>query len=215
LAILDKGSPIRDIYSALAVIRRNAQVQAQLIDDLLDMNRLLAGNIQLEMSAVDVATLLQSTMQGLQPAADAKGVQLIASVASGAGQMLADPRRLQQVLWNLLHNSLKFTPAGGRVEIHIERAHGSVQITVRDNGQGISAAFLPHVFERFRQQDSSTTRVSSGLGLGLSITKHLVELHGGRISAVSPGEGQGATFVVQMPAADEQRIGASSAHRAR
>ena len=212
LSMLDSGKSTRDPRSALAVIRRNAEVQARLIEDLLDMNRLMAGNVQLEMSLLDIGGLVQTTIQGLQPAADAKGVQLIGSVPSEAGEMLADSRRLQQVLWNLVHNAIKFTPASGRVNIDVERARGYVQITVRDNGQGISAAFLPHVFERFRQQDSSTTRASSGLGLGLSIAKHLVELHHGSISVTSAGEGQGATFVVKMPVVREQSIGAVAAH---
>jgi signal transduction histidine kinase len=165
----------------------------------------MEGNVQMEMTLIDVASLLQTATQGLQPAADAKRVEMIASVESGTGQVFADSRRLQQVLWNLVHNAIKFTPSGGRVEIHIQRAQGCVQITVRDNGQGISAAFLPHVFERFRQEDSSTTQPSSGLGLGLSITKHIVELHGGSISVVSPGQGLGATFVVRVPASMNAR----------
>ena len=205
LAILDSGKSVRDPHAALAVIRRNAELQAQLIEDLLDMNRLMEGNVQMEMTLIDVASLLQTATQGLQPAADAKRVEMIASVESGTGQVFADSRRLQQVLWNLVHNAIKFTPSGGRVEIHIQRAQGCVQITVRDNGQGISAAFLPHVFERFRQEDSSTTQPSSGLGLGLSITKHIVELHGGSISVVSPGQGLGATFVVRVPASMNAR----------
>ena len=209
LAILDSGKSVRDTRSALAVIRRNAELQAQLIEDLLDMNRLMAGNVQIEVTPVDLGALLQTTTQGLQPTADAKGVQIFASVESGAGPILADARRLQQVLWNLVHNAVKFTPSGGRVEIHIERAQGCVQITVRDTGQGISPAFLPHVFERFRQEDSSTTRESSGLGLGLSITKHIVELHGGTIGVLSPGEGLGATFIVRVPAAELDRAGAA------
>jgi signal transduction histidine kinase len=199
LSILESGKPIRDTYSALAVIRRNAQIQAKLIEDLLDMNRLLSGTFQLQIVPVDIGCLLQTTMQGLQPAADAKGVQIIASVESAVGQMQADSRRLQQVLWNLVHNAIKFTPKGGRAEIHLQRVHGFVELTVKDNGQGISPQFLPHVFERFRQQDSSTTREAFGLGLGLSIAKHLVELHGGTISASSAGEGLGATFTVRVP----------------
>jgi signal transduction histidine kinase len=199
LSILESGKPIRDTYSALAVIRRNAQIQAKLIEDLLDMNRLLSGSFHLMIGDVDIGALLQTTMQGLQPAADAKGVQLIASVDTGLGQVQADGQRLQQVLWNLVHNAIKFTAKGGRVEIRIQRVLGSVEITVKDNGQGIAADFLPHVFERFRQQDSSSTRESFGLGLGLSIAKHLVELHGGTITAYSPGSGLGASFVVQVP----------------
>ncbi len=201
LSILDSGKPIRDIYSVLGVVRRNAQVQATLIDDLLDMNRLLAGTMRVEVREVEVAALVQGTLQALQPAADSKGVQLLASVDSAATPIVADAQRLQQVLSNLVNNAIKFTSAGGRVEIRIQRVAGNVQFTVQDNGQGIAPDFLPHVFERFRQQDSTTTRSTFGLGLGLSIAKHLVELHGGTITAASDGIGCGATFVVRLPVA--------------
>jgi signal transduction histidine kinase len=199
LSILESGQPIREVHSALAVINRNAQMQAKLIDDLLDMNRLMSGNLQLEIGVLDVGGLLQNTMQGLKPAADAKGVQVIASVEA-VPQARGDSRRLQQVLWNLVHNAIKFTPKQGRVEIHVHHVAGDLQITVTDNGQGISPLFLPHVFERFRQQDASSTRATSGLGLGLSIAKQIVELHGGTITASSPGDGLGSTFVVVVPA---------------
>jgi len=199
LSILESGKPIREIHSALAVIARNAQMQAKLIDDLLDMNRLVAGNVRLDVAAVDFGGLLQTTMQSLQPAADARGVQLIASVDSNVGEIHADARRLQQVLWNLVHNSVKFSTRQGRVEIRVQRHPEGLRITVKDNGQGISASFLPHVFERFRQQDASSTRSAFGLGLGLSIAKHLIELHGGTITAHSAGDGQGSTFVVSVP----------------
>ena len=201
LSILESGKPIREIHSALAIINRNARIQAKLIEDLLDMNRLMAGNVQLEISAVDLGTLLQATMQALQPAADAKGVQLIAAVPAGSGELLADGRRLQQVLWNLVHNAIKFTPPHGRVEIRVRHDDKQLEITVQDNGQGITPSFLPHVFERFRQQDASATRPTFGLGLGLSIAKHLIELHGGTIAAASAGDGAGATFSVRIPCA--------------
>jgi signal transduction histidine kinase len=199
LSILESGKPIREIHSALAIISRNAHIQAKLIEDLLDMNRLMAGNVQLEVAAVDLGSLLQATMQSLQPAADAKGVQLIAAVSAGNGELLADGRRLQQVLWNLVHNAIKFTPAHGRIEIRVRRDDAHLEITVQDNGQGISPSFLPHVFERFRQQDATTTRAAFGLGLGLSIAKHLIELHGGTIAAASAGDGAGSTFSVRLP----------------
>ena len=201
LAILDSGKPIRDLSSILSVVRRNAQVQAMLIDDLLDMNRLLSGTMRLDVHPVDVAGVVQATLQALQPAADSKGVQLVASVNPATTPIMAEARRLQQVLTNLVNNAIKFTPAGGRVDVRIQRVGGDVQFTVKDNGQGISPDFLPHVFERFRQQDSTTTRSAFGLGLGLSIAKHLVELHGGTITAASDGVGCGATFVVRLPAA--------------
>src|SRR5919198_4089098 len=198
LDTLAKGTPIRDTQSTVAVIQRNAQIQAKLIDDLLDMNRLIAGNLQGDLAPVDVGTTLKTTIQGLRPAADAKGIQLNATVGAPSISVLADARRLQQILWNLLHNSIKFTPKDGRVDVKVEQHNGHVNIEVRDNGQGISREFLPHVFERFRQQDSSSTRESPGLGLGLSIAKHLAELQGGTISAFSDGEGTGATFTVEL-----------------
>jgi PAS domain S-box-containing protein len=200
LSILESGKPVRDLQSILEVIGRNAQIQARLIDDLLDMNRLLSGNAHLDLSAVDIAALLQATLQGLQLAADAKGVIIVATLEPGVGGMLGDSRRLQQVLWNLIHNAIKFTPAQGRVEISVHRTDGDIEIAVVDTGRGISPSFLPHVFERFRQQDASSTRATFGLGLGLSIAKQLVELHGGTISAHSDGEGCGARFVVRLPA---------------
>ena len=198
--ILESGKPVRDIGSALDVIRRNADTQARLIEDLLDMNRLLSGNFKLEISRVDVGNLLRATIQGLQPAADAKGVRLTASVDSPPPTVFGDTRRLQQVLWNLVHNAIKFTAKGGQVEIRIRQEGGELEIAVHDTGRGISPDFLPHVFERFRQEDGSATRRAGGLGLGLSISKHLVELHGGTIDASSGGTGEGSTFVVQIPA---------------
>jgi len=201
LAILESGKPVREIHSALTIIRRNSELQARLIDDLLDMNRLLSGNFTLELAEVDPGHMLQTTMQALRPAADSRRVQMIAAV-DPVGEIRVDGRRLQQVLWNLVHNAIKFTPAGGRVELRLTRSPGTVQISVADNGRGISPQFLPYVFDRFRQQDASTTREAFGLGLGLSIAKHLVELHGGSIEAFSDGAGHGATFVVTLPAAN-------------
>jgi signal transduction histidine kinase/DNA-binding response OmpR family regulator len=200
LSILESGKPVRDLQSVLEVIARNAQIQAKLIDDLLDMNRLLSGNIHLDVGPIDIGNLLQASLQGLQPAADAKEVALKSSIDPAAGEMVADARRLQQVVWNLVHNAIKFTPAHGRVEVDVRRVETDLRITVGDNGRGISPAFLPHVFERFRQEDASSTRETFGLGLGLSIAKQLVELHGGTIAAHSDGDGKGATFVVQLPA---------------
>jgi PAS domain S-box-containing protein len=199
LDALTKGRPIRETRSALLVVQRNAQIQAKLIDDLLDMNRLLSGNLRLELTPVDIGATVRTTLQGLRPAADAKGLHLECLIDPPEIGAPADARRLQQVLWNLLHNAIKFTPRGGRVEVRVSQRRGHVEIVVQDNGHGIIREFLPHVFERFRQQDSSTTRESTGLGLGLSIARHLVELHGGTVSAFSDGEGRGATFVVELP----------------
>jgi len=200
LSILESGKPVREIHSALSVIARNAHMQAKLIDDLLDMNRLISGNIRLEVGTVNVGTLLEAAMQSLRPAAEARGVQLIGSIDANVGDIQGDSRRLQQVLWNLVHNAIKFSHRQGRVEIHVQQSVHTLQVVVRDNGQGIAPDFLPHVFERFRQQDASSTREAFGLGLGLSIAKHLVELHGGTISAHSRGPGKGSTFVVRVPA---------------
>jgi PAS domain S-box-containing protein len=200
LSILESGKPIREIHSALAVISKNARMQAKLIEDLLDMNRLMTGNVRLELEPVDVGALLQSTMQSLQPAAVARNVQLIAAMSSGLGEIVADSRRLQQVLWNLVNNAIKFSNESGRVELHLQSESEGLVLTVKDDGQGIAPSFLPFVFDRFRQQDASPTRSAFGLGLGLSISKHLVELHGGVISAHSAGPGQGATFIVRLPA---------------
>ena len=203
LSILESGKPIREVHSALAVIARNAQIQAKLIEDLLDMNRLMSGNLRLELSPVRIGSLLQTTMQSLQPAADARGVTIIASVDPGMSDVIADGVRLQQVLWNLVHNAIKFSHDSGRVEIYVQRDAEAMLLMVKDNGRGISPDFLPHVFERFRQQDGSPTRSAHGLGLGLSIAKHLVELHGGTITAQSAGTEQGATFVARIPVASK------------
>jgi signal transduction histidine kinase len=184
--------------AVLAIIRRNAEMQARLIDDLLDMNRLLSGNVTLELGTVDMGAILHRTIQALQPAADAKRVRLIA-VLDAPAACRGDARRLQQVLWNLAHNAIKFTPAGGYVELRLTRADDAVQVSVSDTGRGIAPAFLPYVFDRFRQQDSSASRESSGLGIGLSIARHLAELHGGTIQARSAGVDQGATFTVTLP----------------
>jgi signal transduction histidine kinase len=210
LDTLTSGKPVRDPHAALAVIQRNAQVQAKLIDDLLDMNRLMAGNVRLELARVDVSATLRAAIQGLHPAAEAKAVT-VNTVVPASVTAVADPRRLQQILWNLLHNAIKFTPAGGRVEARVEERDGRVWIVIQDSGRGISREFLPYVFERFRQQDSSTTRDSPGLGLGLAIAKHLVELHGGAISGFSDGEDRGASFTVDLAAATAE-IEPSMAH---
>jgi signal transduction histidine kinase len=199
LTILESGEAVRDLQSTLAIIRRNAEIQARLIDDLLDTNRLISGRFHLEMTDVDMPALLQTTVQSLQPMADRKGVLLTMAVGDHLRAVNGDSRRLQQILWNLLHNAVKFTPGGGRVQIDLSQADAVVEIMVRDTGCGISPDFLPMVFERFRREDASPVDLSSGLGLGLAITKELVELHGGTIRADSEGPGAGATFVVRVP----------------
>ncbi|HVW03769.1 MAG TPA: hybrid sensor histidine kinase/response regulator [Vicinamibacterales bacterium] len=200
LSMLETGMGARDVQLALATVRRNAELQAKLIDDLLDMSRLTSGTLRLEMDRVDLGQLLQTTLRELQPAADRKGVALVAAVSPDLRAVAGDDRRLQQVLWNLLHNAVKFTPEGGRVAADIRMVEGCVEIVVQDNGRGISPAFLPHVFERFRQERGISTSGTAGLGLGLAITRQLVELHGGTIRAWSAGTDAGATFIVRVPA---------------
>jgi signal transduction histidine kinase len=201
LHLMTSGKSTRTTASALAVIERNARLQAQLIDDLLDINRLTAGHVQLDVSTIDIAAVVRASVQSLQPVADAKGVQFAVSIDPAVTAIVGDPGRLQQILWNLLNNAIKFNRPGGRIDVHVQPNSGGVQISVVDTGRGIAAEFLPRVFEKFWQGDSSTTRAAGGLGLGLAITKHLVELHGGEIEVSSPGEGLGSTFVVRLPVA--------------
>ncbi|WP_437977909.1 response regulator [Sorangium sp. So ce295] len=186
---------------ALETVERNAQAQAQLIDDLLDISRIMAGKLRLDVHPIELAPVIDAALEVVRPAADAKGVRLQSHLEPGVGAVAGDAGRLQQVVWNLLNNAVKFTPRGGVVRIRLDRADGSAEITVSDTGQGIEPAFLPYVFEQFRQAESGTTRRHGGLGLGLTIVKSLVEMHGGTAHALSDGEGRGATFVVQLPLA--------------
>ena len=175
----------------MAVIQRNAQVQAKLIEDLLEMNKLTSGTARLEIAPLDVGATVDATLESLKPTADTKGVRLSLTREPALPRIQADGRRVQQILWNLLHNAVKFTRSGGRVEVGASSSDEYVRIVVKDTGQGIAPDFLPYVFDRFRQADPSTTRGTWGLGLGLSIAKHLVELHGGSIEASSQGVGSG------------------------
>jgi PAS domain S-box-containing protein len=184
---------------ALETIERNAKNQKQIIEDLLDVSRIITGKLSLEVRPVELASLLDRATESLRPAAEAKEVRLQKVLDTGLNQIAGDAARLQQVIWNLLSNAIKFTPRGGLVQIKLERVDSHVQITVSDTGQGISAEFLPFVFDRFRQADSTTTRKHGGLGLGLAIVRHLVELHGGTVKAESGGEGQGSIFTVTLP----------------
>jgi signal transduction histidine kinase len=199
LSMLTKGPAKDDAEQAIEIIQRNAQMQAKLIEDLLEMNKLSSGEVRLELGATDVGLVINSAMQSLKPAADSKGVGLAVLVDPSVPRINADARRVQQIVWNLLHNAVKFTPDGGRVDVTVTRGPRWVRVCVKDTGQGITRDFLPYVFDRFRQADSSTTRGAWGLGIGLSIAKHLVELHGGSIEALSPGTGLGATFNVDFP----------------
>jgi CheY-like chemotaxis protein len=193
-----KLSPERQ-QTAFDTIDRNARAQAQLIEDLLDVSRIIAGKLRVDFKTVDVTAVIAAAIEALRPAAEAKTIRIDSVFSSGAGPILGDAQRLQQVVWNLLSNAIKFTPRGGLVRIEVQRVESQVEIRVIDNGIGISPAFLPRVFDRFSQADSSITRNRSGLGMGLAIVKSLVELHGGVVSVSSPGEGQGTTFTVKLP----------------
>lgn len=191
-----------DFDQAIAVIERNARAEALLIDDLLDMGRILVGKLRLQMEVVDVHEIVRSAVGVVRPAAEARRIALnlhTQGVDGEYGNVRADPARLQQILWNLLSNAIKFTPVGGSIDVSVNAASDQWQIEVRDNGKGIEPSFLPFVFDRFRQADGTTRRTSGGLGLGLAIVKYLVELHGGTIEAESAGAGKGATFRLQLP----------------
>jgi len=187
------------IERALDAIERNAAAQVRLIEDLLDISRIVTGKMRLELRPVKLPAVVEAALDSVRPAAEAKGIRLESVIDPYAG-VLGDPDRLQQIVWNLASNAIKFTPSRGRVTIDVRRVGGSVEIVVSDTGPGIDPAVLPHVFDRFRQGDSTSTRSHGGLGLGLALVRHLTELHGGQVSASSPGENQGATFVVTLPA---------------
>jgi signal transduction histidine kinase/ActR/RegA family two-component response regulator len=190
---------------AITVIERNAKAQAEIVGDILDVSRIITGKLQIDARPVDLAAVTKAAIDSLQLAARAKVVSLSVSLDRDAGLVAGDPDRLQQVIWNLVSNAIKFTPQNGQADIRLERVDSYLELTVSDNGIGITPEFLPYVFDRFRQADSSTTREHSGLGLGLAIARHLVELHGGTVSAKSAGEGRGAQFTVRLPAADGTR----------
>lgn len=185
---------------ALEVIERSALSQARLVDDLLDVSRIIAGTMRLDAYPVDCARVIERAVEAVRPAAAAKMIHIEPAVPGNPTQVAGDAERLQQVVVNLLSNAVKFTPNGGRVNVDLRRLDTQVEIAVADTGQGIPEEFLPHVFDRFAQADSSTTRTHAGLGLGLAIVRHIVELHGGRVVAESPGNGQGATFRITLPA---------------
>ena len=186
------------VEHAFEVIERNADAQNQLVGDLLDISRVITGKLRINPAQVDVANMVEMAVESVRPAAEAKGIALDVQAAPGA-LLRGDGDRLQQVVWNLLANAVKFTPKKGTVRVQLRKVESDIEITVEDTGQGIAADFLPHVFDSFKQFDSSASRPFGGLGIGLSISKHLVELHGGSIEARSRGVGQGATFVVRLP----------------
>jgi PAS domain S-box-containing protein len=195
----ESGSDPAEVAEGLEIIDRNTRIQAQLIEDLLDMSRIVSGKVRLVVAPVDLATIVQAAADSVRTAANAKQIRLSIDIAPGSTAVMGDRTRLQQVAWNLLSNAIKFTPNGGQVKVAVESADNHLRLRVSDNGSGISPEFLPHVFERFRQADASTTRLHGGLGLGLSIVKQLVELHGGIVRAESGGLGQGATFIAEIP----------------
>jgi len=190
-----------ELRRALVIIERNAKSQVQLIDDLLDLSRILAGQVRLDVQRVALVDVIRNAIESAQPAADAKGVRLENILDARRCIVSGDAGRLQQIIWNLLTNAIKFTPKGGRVQVLLELVNSHIEVTVSDTGIGIPPEFLPHLFGRFTQRDSTPGRSYGGLGLGLAISKQLVELHGGSISAKSPGEGRGATFVIRLPLA--------------
>jgi CheY-like chemotaxis protein/two-component sensor histidine kinase len=191
--------PQARVTHAIQTIERNAVAQVALIDDLLDVSRIINGKLRLHVESVDFPRVVEAAIETLRPAADARGVLIHAVIDSHAGPITGDPDRLSQIVANLLSNAVKFTAKGGRVHVHLELVSSIVRLTVRDNGAGIAPDFLPLVFDRFRQADQTVTRKHGGLGLGLSIAKHLVELHGGTIAAHSEGTGKGATFTITIP----------------
>jgi signal transduction histidine kinase len=186
---------------ALDAIIRNANAQVRLIDDLLDVSRVIAGKMRLDVRPVDLKAVVENALDAVRPAAEGKSIRLQSVLDPRAGPITGDPARLQQVIWNLLMNAVKFTAKGGRVQVHLQRINSHVEIVVSDTGQGIDPEFLPFIFDRFRQADSSSSRAHGGLGLGLALVKHLVELHGGTVAAQSAGDGKGATFIVRLPLA--------------
>jgi signal transduction histidine kinase len=193
--LLDEQSAAR----ALETIERNARSQNQLIEDLLDVSRIITGKLRLDVRPLDPTAIIESAIEAVLPAAEAKDIRVQKVLDNGVSSISGDPARLQQVVWNLLSNAIKFTPRGGRVHVRLERINSHIEIAVSDTGDGIKKEFLPFVFDRFRQADGTTARRYGGLGLGLAIVRHLVELHGGTVQADSPGEGEGAVFTVKLP----------------
>jgi PAS domain S-box-containing protein len=211
--MMRNGSDPAMMTRGLEVVARNTRVQAQLISDLLDISRISSGKLRLDFQAVDLATIIDDALDTVQHTADAKQIAIRRHVDRSVGAVAGDPARLQQIIWNLVSNAIKFTPEGGRVDVALRGGETSAEITIADSGVGIAPEFLPHVFERFQQADGTMTRRYGGLGLGLTIVKHLVERHGGTVSASSEGEGRGATFVIVLPSAALSRAQARTHDR--
>jgi PAS domain S-box-containing protein len=195
----DDGLTDKEKERGLETILRNARLQSQLIEDILDVSRIITGKLRLEVRSLELSSVIEAAVESVLPSAQAKNIRLQRVLDSGTSLISGDPNRLQQVVWNLLTNAIKFTPKGGRVQIRLERVNSHVEIVVTDTGLGISPEVLPHVFERFSQADSTSTRNYGGLGLGLAIVRHIIDMHGGSVEAESPGEGQGAIFTVKLP----------------
>jgi signal transduction histidine kinase/ActR/RegA family two-component response regulator len=187
------------IANGLEIIERNVKIQVKIIEDILDVSRIVTGKLSLNVTTVDLGPIIEAALESVRLAADAKGIKISRTLDARAGSVSGDPGRLQQVIWNLVSNAIKFTPKGGAIDVRLFRVDSQAEIRVSDNGKGISPEFLPYVFERFRQADSTSARQHSGLGLGLAIVRHLVEMHGGTVHASSEGEGKGATFIVRIP----------------
>ncbi|HYR84962.1 MAG TPA: PAS domain-containing protein [Terriglobia bacterium] len=201
----NRGSDPATLQRGIDVIDRSARSQAKLIEDLLDVSRIVTGKMQLKIQPVEVPRIIQAAIEAVQPAADARGVRIETTTNRSMAQIAADPDRLQQIVWNLVSNAIKFTPKGGLISISAEQAASEMRIVVRDNGEGIDPEFLPHVFDRFSQADSTNVRTHGGLGVGLSIVRYIVELHGGNVMAESLGKGHGATFTVLLPVKTEAK----------
>jgi PAS domain S-box-containing protein len=213
-AILGWSSMLRDsrldektFKMAVEIVERNARTQQQIVDDILDVSRIITGHLRFDTAPTDLRGVVEAAVDTVRHAAAAKNITLRAEFEPGVGPVMGDPRRLQQVVWNLLSNAVKFTPIGGGVRVAVAGEGAHALVTVNDTGSGISPAFMPYVFDRFRQGDQSTTRVHGGLGLGLSIVRHLVELHGGSVRAASEGEGLGSTFTVELPLLRNATVG--------
>ena len=200
---------------ALETIERNARSQARLIDDLLDVSRIITGNLRLDLNPLNLTAVVEAAVDALRPTADVKDIKLSTHFTPGECLVRGDSNRLRQVIWNLLSNAIKFTPRGGSVNLDLRCVESNARLTVSDTGEGIAENFLPYVFERFRQAEASVSRKQGGLGLGLAVVRHLVELHGGTIAAESEGLGRGSTFTVDLPLAQERRDPARAEERRR
>jgi PAS domain S-box-containing protein len=205
-----QGGTLEPAVTARAVeaILRNAEAQARLVEDLLDVSRIISGNLRLDVRPVNLRSVIDAALDAVRPAADARGLRLLTQLDDDVGMIVGSPERLQQTVWNLLSNAVKFTERGGQIRVGLHRVDAHVQIVVSDTGQGIPPELLPYVFDRFRQGDSSSTRAHGGLGLGLALVRHLIELHGGSVTAESPGVGRGATFTVSLPLVVAEPLGA-------